>query len=210
MQSINFIIFVSATTADTLEVILKEIVSKEIFIIGINAIPNIIIIPTIPTEFFKIFPHPITVSTVSPIIFPTTGIKFATAALAVFAVIPSTELLNVPSIDNVAVKTVSTIPKHHTILDFKKLEILLISNFSEIFETIDNVIDINKIGIKKLFIKFPIQLTIKINIGCTKLVVTIFPVTNIRLIKIGISKFIKLTNSFIHSFVISNSNNNNK
>ena len=41
-----------------------------------------------PTAFFKILLHPITVSTASPSIFPTTGIKLETAAFVVFAVIP--------------------------------------------------------------------------------------------------------------------------
>ena len=84
------------------------------------------ITPIIPTEFFKTFPHPITLSTVSPSIFPTTGIKLETAALAVFPVIPSTELLNVPSIDNVQENIVNIIPSIHTIDDFKNLESLFI------------------------------------------------------------------------------------
>lgn len=45
-----------------------------------------------PTAFFSIIVAPITESTASPNIFPTTGIKFETAALVVFAVIPSTLL----------------------------------------------------------------------------------------------------------------------
>lgn len=55
-------------------------------------IPSITITPTIPTAFFSIVVAPITESTASPNIFPTTGIKFATAALVVLAVIPSTVL----------------------------------------------------------------------------------------------------------------------
>lgn len=55
-------------------------------------IPSITITPTMPTAFFSIVVAPITESTASPNIFPTTGIKFATAALVVFAVIPSTVL----------------------------------------------------------------------------------------------------------------------
>ena len=60
-------------------------------------IPIITITPTIPTAFFSIDVQPITVSTASPNIFPTTGIKLETAAFAVFAVIPSTLLLKLPS-----------------------------------------------------------------------------------------------------------------
>ena len=46
-------------------------------------IPIITITPTTPTAFFKIDVQPITVSTASPKILPTTGIKFDTAAFAV-------------------------------------------------------------------------------------------------------------------------------
>ena len=60
-------------------------------------IPITTITPTIPTAFFKIEVHPITVSTASPKIFPTTGIKLETAAFAVLAVSPSTLLLKLPS-----------------------------------------------------------------------------------------------------------------
>lgn len=49
-----------------------------------------------PTAFFNIVVAPITESTASPNILPTTGIKFATAALVVFAVIPSTVLPKTP------------------------------------------------------------------------------------------------------------------
>ena len=59
-------------------------------------IPIITIIPTSPTAFFNTIPHPKTVSTASPNIFPTTGIAELTIAFVVFAVIPSTLLDNVP------------------------------------------------------------------------------------------------------------------
>ena len=49
-----------------------------------------------------------------------------TAAFAVFAVIPSTLLASVPSNDITPTKTVITIPKNHTIDDFKSFAILLI------------------------------------------------------------------------------------
>lgn len=56
--------------------------------IGTMQIPKIIITPTNPTAFFKITPHPKTVSTASPKIFPTTGIAELTTAFVVLAVIP--------------------------------------------------------------------------------------------------------------------------
>ena len=55
--------------------------------IGATQTPIIIITPTIPTAFFKIELHPITVSTASPNIFQKNGIKLETAALVVFALI---------------------------------------------------------------------------------------------------------------------------
>ena len=64
-----------------------------------------------------------TVSTVSPNTFPTTGIKFATAAFAVLDVSPSTELLSVPSSESKHVKIVKTIPKIQRVEDFKNLAI---------------------------------------------------------------------------------------
>ena len=63
--------------------------------------------------------QPITVSTASPSIFPTTGIKLETAAFVVLAVSPSTLLLSVPSKDTAPTKSVSTTPKIHTTLDLK-------------------------------------------------------------------------------------------
>ena len=77
--------------------------------------------PTIPTAFFKIRLHPRTVSTASPKIFPTTGIKLETAALVVFAVIPSTLLVRLPSNETTPTKIVRTIPKIQTMLDRKNL-----------------------------------------------------------------------------------------
>ena len=75
--------------------------------------------PTIPIAPFKILAHPITESTASPSILPTTGIKLDTAAFTVFAVIPSTLLLNVPSSDTTPTKRVKVVPKNHVILDLK-------------------------------------------------------------------------------------------
>ena len=64
-----------------------------------------IITPTVPTAFLSITPHPKTESTASPRILPTTGITVETAALAVFALIPSTLLLSDPSKEIVATNT---------------------------------------------------------------------------------------------------------
>ncbi len=89
-----------------------------------------------PTAFFKILPQPIMLSTESPNIFPTTGIKLETAAFAVLAVMPSTELLNVPSTDKEQTKIVKIIPKIQTIEDFKNLDNRLICILSDRLDTI--------------------------------------------------------------------------
>ena len=61
-----------------------------IFMMGTIQINRMTIRPATPTAFFKIREHPITVSTASDNIPPTTGIKFPTANLAVFVPTPST------------------------------------------------------------------------------------------------------------------------
>ena len=127
---------------------LYTIVNTPNFITGTIHIPIIIIIPTIPTAFFKITPHPRTESTASPNILPTTGIMFDTAAFAVFAVIPSILLLKVPSNYKTPTNRFSTIPKNHVILVLKNLVIFDICTFSEILETIDNTAIININGIR--------------------------------------------------------------
>ena len=68
--------------------------------------------------------QPITVSTASPNILPTTGMKFETAALVVFAVIPSTVLLKLPSIDITPTNKVSTTPNVHTTVELKNFDSL--------------------------------------------------------------------------------------
>ena len=90
------IIFLSAIGSLNADVKLNAIVITASFIIGIAHIESTTIIPTNPTAFFKILPHPKTASTVSPKSFPTTGIVLVTTALVVFTVSPSTELVSVP------------------------------------------------------------------------------------------------------------------
>ena len=74
---------------------------------------KIIITPTIPTAFFRILLQLITVSTASPKIFPTIGIKLDTAALVVFTVRPSTPFVILPSKEATPTNIVSAIPKIH-------------------------------------------------------------------------------------------------
>lgn len=81
-------IFASAIGWHRAAVIWYVIVNIASFIIGNTHIPIITITPTVPIAFFSILLHPITVSTASPNIFPTTGTKFDIAALVVFAVKP--------------------------------------------------------------------------------------------------------------------------
>ena len=82
------VILLSAIGCDRLAISLYEIVNTNSLIIGMTHIPIIIIIPTSPIAFFKIIPHPITVSTASPNILPTTGTAVLTIAFAVLEVIP--------------------------------------------------------------------------------------------------------------------------
>ena len=70
------------------------------------------ITPISPTAFFNITPHPNTLSTTSPSTFPTTGITLDTAAFAVFAVIPSTLLLSVPSNETTPTNIVNVTPRN--------------------------------------------------------------------------------------------------
>ena len=82
--------------------------------IGKMQIPTTTITPINPIAFFRIIPHPSTVSTASPKIFPTTGTALLTMAFVVLAVIPSTLLESVPSSEMTPTKMVRTIPKNHT------------------------------------------------------------------------------------------------
>lgn len=153
---------------------------------GTIQIPITTITPTIPIAFFRMLLHPITVSTASPSIFPTTGIKFDTAALAVFAVIPSTLLDKLPSSDNIPTNSVSIIPNAHIVVLLKYFDILFICTLSDTFEIIPSAVPININGKKTLVIIFPIKLIKNNNIGWAILADVMFPVVIINVIKIGI------------------------
>ena len=77
-------IFLSAIGCTNAESNLYDMVNTESLIIGIIQIPIIIITPTSPTAFFRTTPHPRTVSTTSPKIFPTTGIAELTITFPCF------------------------------------------------------------------------------------------------------------------------------
>lgn len=165
--------------------------------------PIKIIIPTIPVAFFKIELHPITVSTASPNIFPTTGIKLETAALAVLAVTPSTVLLKVPSTETIPTKSVSTTPNTQTTLVLKNLDNLSTWTLSDILDTTPREVEINTNGIMIPIIKLPINVIKKSIIGCKRFADAILPVVSINVIKIGISEFMNPTRLCIDSFTIS-------
>ena len=122
ISSNSFTILSSAITSLTLATSLYENVKTVNFKIGKMHMPIIIITPTKPTAFFKITPHPNTLSTTSPKIFPTTGTAELTIAFAVFAVIPSTELESVPSKETTPTNIVNIVPKSHTVEDFKNIK----------------------------------------------------------------------------------------
>lgn len=150
-------------------------VINESFISGKMHILIIIKTPTIPTAFFKINPHPKTESTASPNIFPTIGIAELTTAFVVFADIPSTLLDNVPSNEITATNIVRTIPKIHVTLDFISLDSLSICILSDILEIIVKLEIAKTTGINIFWIKFAINSTPKIIVGCNILVVVMLP-----------------------------------
>lgn len=124
-------------------------------------------------------------------LYRTTGIKLETAAFAVFAVIPSTLLLKVPSNDNTLTNTVKVIPSIHTTVDLKNLDIFPICILSDMLEIIESTVPANIKGIITIEIRFPIN-AIKNNIkGCTKLADTKLPVLIIRVIRSGTNVYKK-------------------
>ena len=152
-------------------------------------IPITIMIPITPTAFFKIIPHPKTVSTASPRIFPTTGIAELTTAFVVLAVIPSTLLESVPSNEITATKMVRIIPKNHTTPDFKKFDNLSICTLFEILDITIKLVKINTIGIIRVCIIFPIKLIKNNIIGSSTPLVVILPVYIINEMSKGINIF---------------------
>ena len=96
---------------------------------------------------------------------PTTGIRFDTAALAVFEVTASTLLLSVPSTDTSVTNNVKITPIIHIVLDLSLFANLSICTLFDIFDTIPRAVDTSTIGIAILFIKFPISDIINTSIG---------------------------------------------
>ena len=113
-------------------------------------------------------------------------------------------LVKLPFKDNVVAKIVKTIPKTHTIEDFKNLDNFPICILSDMFETIDIDIDINNSGIKNEFINIPIKFTIINKIGSITVDVVIVPVVSIKVVNNGINNPIKFVIFPILSFVKSN------
>ena len=164
------------------------------------------ITPTIPIAFFNIAEHPITVSTASPSTLPTTGIKVEIAALAVFAVIPSTLLPSVPSIDRTPTNIVSSMPIIQIELDFKNLDNLFICILSDILEIIDNAVLTRIIGIIIVWNIFEIKFIINNIIGCTKFTDTTLPEASINVIRRGnnncINEIIFATASLVRVIIL--------
>ena len=95
--------------------------------------------------------------------------------MAVFAVSPSTLLLNVPSIDTTPTKIVKITPNIHTTLVLKKLDNLSTCTLSDIFEIIPSDVDISTSGIITPVMKFPIKVIRNSIIGCIRFAETILP-----------------------------------
>lgn len=144
-------------------------------IIGEMHILIITTTPTIPTAFFSILLQLITVSSESPNILPTIGIKFDTAAFVVFTVSPSTPFVMLPSSEETPTNIVNAIPKHQTTELFINFGNLSICTLSEILDIILSAIDISVAGINIVLIKFPIKVIINKIIGCNMLADAIFP-----------------------------------
>ena len=131
--------------------------------------------PTIPSAFFRIELQPITVSTASPKILPTIGIKFDTAALVVFTVSASTPFVMLPSNVETPTNIVNTIPKHQITELLINFDSLSICTLSEMFDIIFKATDINIAGINIVLIKLPINVIINKIIGCNMPADAIFP-----------------------------------
>ena len=104
----------------------------------------------------------------------------------VFAVIPSTLEVRLPSNDTTPTNNVSVTPKNHTIPDFKKLPSLLICILSDNFEIITSTVIIDIIGIISVFIIFVINSIKNSKSGSKTAVDVILPVYAISVIKRGI------------------------
>ena len=165
-------------------------------------IPIIIIIPTIPIEFFMSDVAPNTVSTESPKALPTTGINVDVALFIPFIVIPSTLLVNVPSNDNSPTNIVITNPRSHVTLDLKKFASFPICTLSDKFEAIFNIIVIVITGNITKLIMFPINTIQNTNIGWIAEPDATCPVAIIRAINIGTNVFINPTKFDMVSFML--------
>ena len=128
-----------------------------------------------PIEFFKSDVEPSTISTESPNVFPTTGIKVDVAAFIPLAVSPSTLLVNVPSKDKILTNIVITRPKNQVIPDLKKLDNFPICILSDKLDTILSDVAISVIGNTNKVIVLPINTIAKIIRGCIKETDAILP-----------------------------------
>ena len=137
-------------------------------------IPSITTIPTIPTAFFTIDVAPITISTLSPSVFPTTGIRFDTDFIP-FAASPSTLLESVPSKDNILINIVTTVTNIQATPDFKNLDNFSILTLSDKLDTTDITVAINVIGNINKVIVFAIKTIKKSIIGSKSDIVATFP-----------------------------------
>ena len=63
-------------------------------------------------------------------------------------------------------------------------------------------VETNKIGMRIVFIKFPINVIKNNKMGCSILAEAILPVVKIKVIKIGTNKFASCTNWLTESFTI--------
>lgn len=168
-------IFLSANGSQIACAKLYVIVSTISLIIGIIQIPIIIIIPTIPIEFFKIDVAPSTISVESLKAFPTTGTRLDDIAFILFAAIPSILLVKFPSKDNKLTKAVTITPKVHEIPDFKNLDNFPVCILSDKLDNIEIAVATYAIGRIKSVIEFAIKIMANNINGSISVTVAIFP-----------------------------------
>lgn len=128
--------------------------------------------------------------------------KFDTAAFVVFTVKASTPFVMLPSKEDTPTNNVNAIPSAHTTELLKNFESLSIWIFDDTFDIMFNATDISAIGIKTMFMKFPINVIMNNIIGCNIPADAMFPVDTMSVISKGISEFENATRLSIESFTI--------
>lgn len=108
----------------------------------------------------------ITISTDSPNVFPTTGIKVVAADFIPFAASPSTLLVSPPSKDKTLTNIVTTTPKNQVIPDLRNLDNFPICTLSDKLDIIPKAVAIKQSGNITIVIVFAMNIIENIINGC--------------------------------------------